>query len=40
MNFTTLDYVIFVGYIIGIVALGLFVSRDKKGHEKILMIIF
>ena len=34
MNFTTLDYVIFVGYIIGIVALGLFVSRDKKGHEK------
>ncbi|MCW8848329.1 MAG: hypothetical protein OQJ81_00010, partial [Melioribacteraceae bacterium] len=34
MNFTTLDYIIFVGYIIGIVALGLFVSRDKKGHEK------
>ncbi len=34
MNFTTIDYVIFVGYIIGIVALGLYVSRDKKGHEK------
>ncbi len=34
MNFATVDYIIFVGYIIGIVALGLFVSRDKKGHEK------
>jgi solute:Na+ symporter, SSS family len=34
LNFTTIDYVIFVGYIIGIVALGLYVSRDKKGHEK------
>lgn len=34
MNFTTIDYAIFLGYILGIVALGLFVSRDKKGHEK------
>lgn len=34
MNFTSLDYIIFVGYIIGIVALGLFVSKEKKGHEK------
>ena len=34
MNFTTLDYIIFIGYILGIVALGLFVSREKKGHEK------
>ena len=34
MNFTTIDYVIFAAYIIGIVALGLFVSREKKGHEK------
>jgi SSS family solute:Na+ symporter len=34
MNFATLDYIIFIGYILGIVALGLFVSRDKKGHEK------
>ncbi len=34
MNFATIDYIIFVGYIIGIVALGLFVSRDKKGHQK------
>jgi SSS family solute:Na+ symporter len=34
MNFTTIDYVIFVAYIIGIVSLGLFVSREKKGHKK------
>jgi SSS family solute:Na+ symporter len=34
MNFTTLDYIIFVGYILGIVALGLYVSREKKGHVK------
>lgn len=34
MNFTSLDYVIFGVYIIGIVSLGLFVSRTKKGHEK------
>ena len=34
MNFTTIDYVIFVAYILGIVGIGLFVSRDKKGHEK------
>lgn len=34
MNFTNLDYIIFIGYILGIVGLGLFVSREKKGHEK------
>jgi len=34
MNFTTLDYIIFVGYIVGIVTLGLYVSREKKGHDK------
>lgn len=34
MNFATIDYVIFVAYIIGIVSLGLYVSREKKGHEK------
>lgn len=34
MNFTNLDYIIFVGYILGIVALGLYVSKDKEGHEK------
>jgi solute:Na+ symporter, SSS family len=34
MEFTSLDYIIFIAYIIGIVALGLYVSREKKGHEK------
>ena len=34
MNFTNLDYVIFICYIVGIVILGLYVSRDKKGHDK------
>lgn len=34
MNFSVVDYVVFFGYIVGIVGLGLWVSRDKKGHEK------
>ena len=34
MEFSTLDYGVFFGYIIFIVGLGLWVSRDKKGHEK------
>ncbi|MCB0743211.1 MAG: sodium/sugar symporter [Ignavibacteriae bacterium] len=34
MNFTTLDYSIFILYILGIVGLGLYVSREKKGHTK------
>jgi len=34
MNFSTLDYVVFLGYIVFIVLLGLFVSREKKGHKK------
>ncbi|MCA9731057.1 MAG: sodium/sugar symporter [Deferribacteres bacterium] len=34
MNFSALDYGIFIGYIIFIVGLGLWVSREKKGHEK------
>ncbi len=34
MGFSGWDYVIFFGYILGIVALGLFVSREKKGHKK------
>ncbi|MHB2153054.1 sodium/sugar symporter [Calditrichota bacterium GD2] len=34
MRFAVMDYVIFLGYIIGIVFLGLWVSRTKKGHEK------
>jgi len=34
MEFSAIDYGIFFGYIIFIVGLGLWVSRDKKGHEK------
>ncbi len=34
MNFSILDYVLFAIYILAIVAIGLFVSRDKKGHKK------
>ncbi|KAA3609317.1 MAG: sodium/glucose cotransporter [Calditrichaeota bacterium] len=34
MNFSTVDYGVFFGYIIFIVGLGLWVSREKKGHEK------
>ncbi len=34
MEFTFLDYGVFILYIIVIVALGLWVSRTRKGHEK------
>ncbi|HHM02480.1 MAG TPA: sodium/glucose cotransporter [Caldithrix abyssi] len=34
MTFSMLDYIIFFSYILGIVALGFFVSREKKGHAK------
>ena len=34
MNFSVVDYVIFLGYIVFIVLLGLWVSREKKGHKK------
>ncbi|MCA1762632.1 MAG: sodium/sugar symporter [Cryomorphaceae bacterium] len=34
MNFSTTDYIIFIGYCLFIVAFGLYVSREKKGHEK------
>lgn len=34
MNFSEVDYGIFFVYIIGIVGLGLWVSRDKIGHQK------
>lgn len=33
-NFELLDYVIFIGYAILILGIGLWVSRDKKGHQK------
>ncbi|MEM1137095.1 MAG: sodium/sugar symporter [Bacteroidota bacterium] len=34
MNFSTIDVVVFIGYCLVIVSLGLWVSKDKKGHEK------
>ena len=34
MGFSVIDYIVFIVYILGIVALGLWVSRDKKGHQK------
>ena len=34
MTFTTIDYVIFILYILSIIFLGLFVSRNKKGKKK------
>lgn len=34
MNFETLDLVIFIAYCLLIIAMGLFVSREKKGHVK------
>ncbi|MBN2601418.1 MAG: sodium/solute symporter, partial [Candidatus Marinimicrobia bacterium] len=34
MNFSTVDYVVFIGYILFIIGLGLWVSREKKGHQK------
>lgn len=34
MGFSTIDYVVFIGYCLFIVALGLWVSREKKGHKK------
>lgn len=34
MNFSTLDFAIFGAYCAVILGVGLFVSKDKKGHEK------
>ena len=33
-NFEFLDYLIFIGYAVLILGVGLWVSRDKKGHQK------
>ena len=33
-TFSALDYAIFIGYAILILGVGLWVSRDKKGHQK------
>lgn len=34
MDFSTVDIIVFVSYCLLIVSIGLYVSRDKKGHEK------
>ncbi len=34
MEFVTLDYAVFIGYCALIIFLGLYVSREKKGHKK------
>lgn len=34
MDFSGIDYIVFFGYIFIIVGLGIFVSREKKGHKK------
>ncbi|MGD9900576.1 MAG: sodium/glucose cotransporter, partial [Calditrichaceae bacterium] len=34
MQFGTIDYIVFIGYLLLIVGLGLWVSREKKGHIK------
>ncbi len=34
MNFSTVDLIIFIGYCLLIVAVGILVSREKKGHQK------
>lgn len=34
MNFETLDFIIFGAYCLLILGVGLYASRDKKGHEK------
>jgi SSS family solute:Na+ symporter len=34
MNFSTIDYIVFGGYVLLIVGIGLWVSREKEGHEK------
>ncbi|MEN7546461.1 sodium/sugar symporter [Rapidithrix thailandica] len=34
MGFNSIDLIVFIGYCMVIIGLGLFVSREKKGHEK------
>lgn len=34
MTFSTLDFAIFIGYCVLIIAVGIWVSREKKGHIK------
>ena len=35
-----IDIIVFVSYCIVILSIGLYVSRDKKGSEKVQKIIF
>ena len=34
MAFSLIDYTVFIGYLVFIVVLGLWVSKEKKGHQK------
>jgi SSS family solute:Na+ symporter len=34
MNFSAIDYIVFTAYVLLIVGIGLWVSREKKGHKK------
>ena len=34
MEFSIIDVIVFVSYCLLIVGIGLYVSRDKKGHQK------
>ncbi|TPE44054.1 sodium/sugar symporter [Pontibacter mangrovi] len=34
MNFSTLDFIVFIGYCVLIIVVGILVSREKKGHTK------
>ena len=39
-GFATIDIIVFVAYIMMIVGIGLWVSRDKDGHQKMQRTIF
>ena len=39
-SFELIDYLIFGLYAVTILSIGLWVSRDKKGKQKMLKIIF
>ncbi|WP_435273780.1 hypothetical protein ACMAZF_10345 [Psychrobium sp. nBUS_13] len=34
MSLDTIDVVVFIAYVIGLIAVAMFVSREKEGHEK------
>ncbi|WP_299756534.1 sodium/sugar symporter [uncultured Pontibacter sp.] len=34
MNFSTLDFIVFIGYCLLIIVFGIWISREKKGHVK------